>query len=393
MDIAVSREGSPDNGRIDLRTPFPKAGFEPATLVDLLRWRASHQPGRRAYTFLGDGEAEESFVNYGELDRQARAIATRLQTLGVVDGERTLLFYPPGLQYVAAFLGCLYAGVIAVPAYPPRLNRPISRLRSMVADSQATVALTTTHVSSNLERRFAHAPEMQSLRWLATDDGEDLAGEWHCPETGANALAFLQYTSGSTAAPKGVMVTHANLLHNLAMIYHGLGHTPDSQMVLWLPPYHDMGLIGGVLQPLYGGFPATLMPPVAFLQRPIGWLRAISRLGADTGGGPNFAYDLCSSKITPEERATLDLSSWTVAFNGAEPIRPETLERFAATFAPCGFRWEAFYPAYGLAEATGLVSGGSKTASPVVLSVEGAELERDRVVVVAAGEEGARTLV
>ena len=391
--MTIAQKDDLREAHVGLQTPFPKAGFEPANLIELLRWRAYHQPERRAYTFLGTGEAEECSVKYGELDRQVRTIAARLQNMGVASGERALLFYPSGLEYVAAFFGCLYAGVIAVPAYPPRLNRPNFRLRSMVADSQATVALTTAHVASNLEHRFAHAPEMQSLRWLATDDGEDSAGEWHCPETGADALAFLQYTSGSTAAPKGVMVTHANLLHNLAMIYHGLGHTPDSRMVLWLPPYHDMGLIGGVLQSLYGGFPAALMSPVSFLQRPLGWLQTISRLGADSGGGPNFAYDLCASRVTPEERATLDLSSWEVASCGAEPIRRGTLERFAAAFAPCGFRWEAFYPGYGLAEATLFVSGGSKTAPPVVLSVEGAELERDRVVVASATDKGVRTLI
>src|SRR5215216_8111288 len=393
METRVPRKSGPADARNDLRAPSSETGSEFATLVDLLRWRASHQSRRRAYTFLGDGGAEESSVTYGELDRRARAVAAQLQTLKVASGESALLFYPPGPEYVAAFLGCLYAGVVAVPAYPPRLNRPISRLRAIVADSKATAALTTTRILSNLERRFAHAPEMKSLRWLVTDDSKDPAGEWCYPEIGGNTLAFLQYTSGSTAAPKGVMVTHGNLLHNLAMIYNGLGHTQDSQMVSWLPPYHDMGLIGGVLQPLYGGFPAALMPPVSFLQRPLGWLRTISRLGADTGGGPNFAYDLCSSKITPEERATLDLSSWTVAFNGAEPIRQETLERFAATFASCGFRPDAFYPTYGLAEATLIVSGNSKTAPPVVLAVEGTELKRDRVVVASAREKGTRTLV
>src|SRR5215208_3190976 len=393
METRVPRKSGPADARNDLRAPSSETGSEFATLVDLLRWRASHQSRRRAYTFLGDGGAEESSVTYGELDRRARAVAAQLQTLKVASGESALLFYPPGPEYVAAFLGCLYAGVVAVPAYPPRLNRAISRLRAIVVDSKATVALTTTRILSNLERRFAYTPEMKSLRWLATDDGKDPAGEWCYPEIGGNTLAFLQYTSGSTAAPKGVMVTHGNLLHNLAMIYNGLGHTPDSQMVIWLPPYHDMGLIGGVLQPLYGGFPAALMSPVSFLQRPLGWLQAISRLGADSGGGPNFAYDLCSRKITPEERATLDLSSWEVAFCGAEPIRRETLEQFTATFAPCGFRREAFYPGYGLAESTLFVSGGSKTSSPVVLSVEGAELERDRVVTASAGDEGSRTLV
>jgi acyl carrier protein len=389
----VSQKGSLDSGDLNLRTPFPDTSSKPTTLVDLLLWRAFHQPRRRAYTFLGDVEAEERSINYGELDRQARIIAARLQTLGVTGGERALLFYPPGLEYIAALLGCLYAGVVAVPAYPPRLNRPIPRLQAITADSKATVALTTNHILSNLERRLEHAPEMNSWRWLATDDGEDLAGEWHRPEIYGDTLAFLQYTSGSTAAPKGVMITHSNLLRNLAMIYHALGHTSDSQLVSWLPLYHDMGLIEGVLQPLYGGFPAELMAPVSFLRRPLRWLQTISRLGADSGGAPDFAYDLCSRKITPEERATLDLSSWKVAFNGAEPIRQETLERFAAAFEHCGFRWEAFYPTYGLAEATLMVSGGSKTTPPVVLSIKGAELERDRVVVASTGDKGIRTLV
>ena len=266
MGITVPQDSSPADGRIDLRTPFLKTGFEPATLVDLLRWRASHEPERRAYTFLGGGEAEESSVDYGELDRQARAVAARLETLGVAGGQRALLLYPPGLRYIAAFLGCLYAGVVAVPAYPPRPNRPDMRLRVIAADSRATVALTTNRILSSLERRSAYAPELKSLRWLATDAGKDLAGRWRRPEVGANTLALLQYTSGSTAAPKGVMLTHGNLLHNLAMIYHALGHTSHSQGVVWLPPYHDMGLIGGVLQPLYGGFPVALMSPISFLQ-------------------------------------------------------------------------------------------------------------------------------
>ncbi|MDQ3767701.1 MAG: aminotransferase class I/II-fold pyridoxal phosphate-dependent enzyme, partial [Actinomycetota bacterium] len=358
-----------------------------------MRWRVANQPNRRAFTFLEDGEAEENSVNYEKLDRQAQAVAARLQILGVGSGERALLFYPPSLEYIAAFLGCLYAGVVAVPTYPPRLNRPIPRLQAIMADSKATVALTTSKVLSNLERRFAQAPEREPLHWLATDDGENPAGEWRRPELGDDTLALLQYTSGSTGAPKGVMVTQGNLLHNLAVIYHGLGHTPDSHMVSWLPPYHDLGLIGAVLQALYGGFPATLMSPVSFLQRPLGWLQAISRLGADSGGGPNFAYDLCARKITPEERATLDLSRWEVAFCGAEPIRSETLKRFAETFAPCGFRWESFYPGYGLAEATLFVSGNPKTAPPVVISVEGAELECNRVVLPSAGDKEARTLV
>jgi acyl carrier protein len=393
VQITVSQKGGLCEARVDSGPPFGQTGFEPATLVDVLRWRASDQPGREAYTFLGAGTPEEGSVTYRELDLQARAIASRLQSLEVTGGERVVLLHPPGLEYVAAFLGCLYAGAVAVPAYPPRLNRSGRRLRTIVADSQATAALTTSRILLDHERRLAHAAEMSSLRWVATDDDKYAAKDWRRPELEGDALAYLQYTSGSTATPKGVMVTHANLIHNLAMIYHGVGYTPDSQMVIWLPPYHDMGMVGGVLVALYGGFPAALMSPTSFAQRPLDWLRAISRLGADSGGGPNFAYDLLARRITPEERATLDLSSWEMAFNGAEPIRQSTLERFAAAFAPCGFRWEAFYPAYGLAEATALVSGGSKTVPPVLFPVEGGELERDRVVAAPSGGEGARTLV
>jgi acyl carrier protein len=393
VETAVPKKGAYLSVQADRQTSVSGSDLEPATLIDLLGWRTAHQPEREAYTYLGDREAEERSVSYQELERQARSVASRLQNAGVAPGERVLLLYPPGLEYVAAFLGCLYAGVVAVPAYPPRLNRPISRLRTIAADSEASMALTTARILSDLERRLAHAPEMKALRWLATDEGKDLTHEWRRPEVDSNTLAFLQYTSGSTAAPKGVMVTHANLLHNLELIYHGLGHSPDSQMVSWLPPYHDMGLIVGVLQPLYGGFPAALMSPVSFLQRPLDWLRAISRFRADSAGAPNFAYDLCARKVTPEVLADLDLSSWTAAFNAAEPVRHGTLERFAATFAPCGFRREAFYPAYGLAEGTVFVSGGSKAAAPVVLPVDGAGLERDRVVEASADGKGARNLV
>ena len=389
----VSQKGRLGHERVDSRSPFGQTGFEPSTLVDLLRWRASNQPGREAYSFLGAGIAEEGSLTYSALDKQARAVASRLQSMNVTGGDRVALLHPPGLEYIAAFFGCLYAGAVAVPAYPPRLNRFASPLSTIVTDSQARVALTTSRILSDRERRFEHAPEMASLQWVATDEAEYTAEDWRHPELDSDALAYLQYTSGSTAAPKGVMVTHGNLIHNLAMVYHGVGYTSDSQMVLWLPPYHDMGMVGGVLVALYGGFPVALMSPTSFAQRPLDWLRAISRLGADSGGAPNFAYDLLARRITPEEHATLDLSSWEMAFNGAEPIRHATLERFAAAFAPCGFRWEAFYPMYGLAEATALISGGSKTAPPVLLPVKGGELERDRVVAAPAGEEDTRTLV
>jgi len=361
---------------------LPPLAFESSSLVDLLRRCALNQPEQRGYTFLVDGESEEAYLTYGELDRRARGIAAQLQSLDAA-GARVLLLYPPGLDYLAAFFGCLYAGAVAVPAYPPRLNRPEPRLQAIVADAQATVALTTQAIFSNLERRFSQTPELKALRWLATDELPEASAEaWREPSVSRETLAFLQYTSGSTAAPKGVMVSHGNLLHNLSLIYRCYEHDEESRGVIWLPPYHDMGLIGGILQPLYGGFPVTLLAPIAFLQSPHVWLQAISRCRATTSGGPNFAYDLCVRKITPEQRANLDLSSWSVAFTGAEPIQPETMEQFTQTFEVCGFRREAFYPCYGLAEATLIVSGGAKTASPVTQTVDAKALENHRVIVV-----------
>ena len=367
-------------------------GHKFSTLVDLLRYRALHQPDRRAYTFLLDGETQSSNLNYQQLDRLAQAIAAKLQSMGAT-GERALLLYPPGLEFIAAFFGCLYAGVVAVPAYPPKANQKMSRLQVIVEDSQATFALTTTPLLSNIERQFAQNPTNTAMRWLATDNiASDQASEWQEPTCKENTLAFLQYTSGSTATPKGVMISHGNLLHNSALINQCFGDTPNSLGVSWLPPYHDMGLIGGVIQPLYVGAPMILMSPVDFLQKPWRWLEAISRYKVTTSGGPNFAYDMCVRKITAQQRASLDLSSWEFAFTGAEPVRAQTLERFAATFEPCGFRREAFSPCYGMAETTLFVSGVVKTAPPIVYNVQETALEQNRVVA-AKGEEGSRQIV
>jgi natural product biosynthesis luciferase-like monooxygenase protein/FkbM family methyltransferase len=300
------------------------------------------------------------------LDRRARAIAAKLQAQGM-EGRRVLLLYPAGLEYIAAFFGCLYAGAVAVPTYPPRLNRNLLRLQSIVADAGATTALTTESLLSRVEPLLGQSPELQSLAWLSTDNlAQDLPDQWREPALNGETLAFLQYTSGSTAAPKGVMVSHGNLLHNEQLIQRVFQQTEEAVIVGWLPLYHDMGLIGNVIQPLYLGARCILISPVAFLQQPFRWLQLISEYKATTSGGPNFAYDLCARKVTPEERASLDLSSWSVAFNGSEPIRKETLELFATTFAPSGFRREAFHPCYGLAEATLLVSGRDGTNLPIV---------------------------
>ncbi|MBE9215021.1 AMP-binding protein [Plectonema cf. radiosum LEGE 06105] len=343
-----------------------------------MQYRSHHQPLLQGYIFLTDGESQENSLNYRELDTKAKVIAAYLQSLNLI-GERALLLYPPSLEFIAAFLGCLYAGVIAVPAYPPRKGQSLLRLKSIAADSQALIVLTVESLLDVIEsQQTINLPDIKYA--IATDSlPENLAADWQKPEINSETLAFLQYTSGSTGNPKGVMVSHGNLLHNEQIIKQGFGHTKDTTVVGWLPFYHDMGLIGNVLQPLYLGICSILMPPVTFLQKPIRWLQAISNYKATTSGGPNFAYEMCLQKITPQQRASLDLSCWEVAFCGAETIRAETLERFAQVFAECGFRKEAFLPCYGLAEATLFVSGSKNIAAPKVIHVETKALAENRI--------------
>ncbi|MCC5661303.1 amino acid adenylation domain-containing protein [Nostoc sp. XA010] len=355
--------------------------FPFSTFVELLNYRALYQPNKIGFQFLHDGKTVTATLTYQELHKQAKAIASQLKSTGVVEGECALLLYPPGLEFISAFFACLYAGVVAVPAYPPHLNRPTPRLQAIIANTQTRIALTTEQILANGPRLFEHTPQLQALQYIATDCLTDsLADNWEEIGIASNAIAFLQYTSGSTSTPKGVMVSHENLLHNQRLIQLGFGHTEETTVVGWLPLFHDMGLIGNMLQPLYLGRPCILMPPVAFLQNPFHWLQAISQYKATTSGGPNFAYDLCVRRITPEQKATLDLSSWEVAFNGAEPIRAETIERFTETFASCGFKREVFYPCYGMAETTLIVSGGNKKAPPILQAVEKAALEQNQVI-------------
>ena len=356
-------------------------------MVDLLAVRARAQPSKSAYTFLADGEVESASLSYLELDQRARAVAAQLRQAGAA-GRRVLLLYPPGLEFVVAFLGCLCAGAVAVPAHPPRSRRTLPRLRAIAGDSRPALVLTEASKLSRFESLGSRLEELRELPWLATDQpagdpGADDPGTGDEPSVvpgrSQDQLAFLQYTSGSTATPRGVRVTHGNLSHNLEMIRRAFGQTPDSIIVGWLPLYHDMGLVGNVLQPLWAGARCILMSPAAFLHKPLRWLEAISRYQATTSGGPNFAYELCASKAAAADLDGLDLSSWQVAFNGSEPVRAETLERFARAFEPCGFRNRSFFPCYGLAEATLLVSGGHATPGAFARVVE-QELERGRVV-------------
>ena len=370
-----------------------KNKIKAATLVDLLHHRARLRPHQTIYNFLVDGETEEIGLTYQQLEQKARAIAAYLQLFSSPQ-DRVLLLFPAGLDYIAAFFGCLYAGVIAIPAYPPRPNRSLNRIYNILQNAETNIALTNSDTLQGLERQLEGTPELQNLQWITTDTIENhVAEKWQQPDLSEDDIAFLQYTSGSTAEPKGVKIAYKNLLHNLEAIHRCFRHSTQSRGVIWLPPYHDMGLIGGVLQPLYGDFPVTLMSPLMFLQNPLRWLKAISRSGATTSGGPNFAYDLCVRKLKPEQLGGLDLSSWQVAFNGAEPIDHRTLTQFAKTFAPYGFDRSAFYPCYGMAEATLIVSGGSPNAAVVTRTVRSKALEHHKIELAREGEVHPRTLV
>jgi acyl-CoA synthetase (AMP-forming)/AMP-acid ligase II len=350
-----------------------------STLVELLQYRTLQNPEKRIYTFLANGETEASYLTYKELDLRARAVGAYLQSLNL-QGERALLLYPAGLDYIVAFMGCLYAGVIAVPAYPPRLNRNLLRLENIVQDSKAQAVLTTSVIISKFEPVIAQTQGLSEVHWLTTDKlNTAIASIWEEPPITENTLAFLQYTSGSVGAPKGVMVSHGNVLNNEKMIKTAFELHEDSVIVGWLPIYHDMGLMANVLQPLYSGSSYVFMAPVDFLQKPYRWLKAISDYKGTFCGGPNFAYDLCIHKITEEQKKTLDLSSWKVAFNGAEPVRYETLEQFVAAFEPVGFRRETVYPCYGMAETTLMISGGAVSEPFVYKRFSAQDLEKNSI--------------
>ena len=338
------------------------------TFLDVLQYRALSQPRQIAFTFLEDGETESAQITYAELASRARCIAGCLQVHGIQPGDRALLLYPSSLEFIVAFLGCLYAGVIAVPTYTPQSKRHLPRLQAICMDAKASIVLTDSQILAERNRKFPYPPEIEAVPWAATDI-EQWSESSLVTEVTSETLALLQYTSGSTSRPKGVMVSHGNILHNEKLIEKAFEHSSQTVYAGWLPLFHDMGLISNVLQPIYLGIPCVFMPPVAFLQNPVRWLKAISKYGATTSGGPNFAYDLCVQKVSEAQKSELDLSSWSIAFNGAEPVRLNTLTKFATAFAQCGFRPESFNPCYGMAESTLIVSGTNKSAAPVVRSV------------------------
>jgi acyl-CoA synthetase (AMP-forming)/AMP-acid ligase II/acyl carrier protein len=361
------------------------------SITELVRLRAEEQPEALAYRFLQSGDANGTFEEwtYAKVDSSARSVASHLHAIGAQPGNRALLLYPPGLEFISAFLGCIYAGVIAVPAYP---HRAISRLEGIAKDSDCHFVLTTEAFLKAGRSLTRQAPQLGTAHWVATSgllSGQE--NEWDCPIFIGETLAFLQYTSGSTGQPKGVMVSHENVLHNEGLIHQAFRTNSNMHVVGWLPLYHDMGLIGNVLHPLFMGASCTLFSPLAFLQRPLRWLEAISSFRATISGGPNFAFDLCASKLRPDQQ--LDLSSWKVAYNGSEPVRKETLDRFAAAFAPFGFSKDAFLSCYGLAEATLFVSGSTPNSVPRSRVFSTWDLESHQGKEATTAESGVRMLV
>ncbi|WP_369721748.1 fatty acyl-AMP ligase [Bradyrhizobium sp. LLZ17] len=344
----------------------------PRSLVALLARRAADQGNDRAYVFVSDRGTEEAVLTFRQLHDASRALASRL-TMVAQPGERAILVFPPGIEFMAAFFGCLMAGIIAVPMMMPRRNSARDASAAILANCEPAIALTTSAFAlrGDLQARFAQ----ENIRWIEIDLAADASATVDLPEPAPDDIAFLQYTSGSTSEPKGVMVSHANLLANLEMIRLALGNTRRSTYVNWVPLYHDMGLILNALQALYVGAPCVLMAPNAFMQRPLGWLRTISHYRAEVACSPNFGFDLCVSRYRADQMQGIDLSSLKVALNGAEPIHAETIERFIATFAPHGFDPRAMYPAYGMAEATLLISGGTRGGSHLTRSVGRAVLQ------------------
>lgn len=369
--------------------------FPIKNLVDLFRYRAQQTPDQTAYTYLKEGIVEESRLSYAELDCKARVGAVVIRRYVPVNG-RVLLLYPPGIDFMVGFAACLYAGVIAIPAPPPdtvRLKRTLPRLKNIAKDAEASLVLSSGELIESIKQKSASATQaaMETFaveHWLDYCDLNDAsADDWRMPEISGDNLAYLQYTSGSTASPKGVMMSHANLMHHLAQIQQAWAYDENSVSVTWMPYFHDYGLVDGLLEPLFTGIPCYVLSPLTFLKRPLRWLQAISKYRGTHTQAPNFAYAYCLEKISDEQLKELDLSCLKVASNGAEPVRWETVDAFSKRFAACGFRAECLYPAYGLAEATLLVSTKPHGVMPLLYQLSSEQRQDDNIqgVIVSCG--------
>jgi acyl-CoA synthetase (AMP-forming)/AMP-acid ligase II len=331
-----------------------------STFCEVLSSRAARAGNKQAFVFLNSGGAVEDELTFGALDLRARALAAKLIE-GDLGGKRALLVFPPGLDFVVALFACFYAGVVAVPVPFFSGRRVVERINSIGRDANPIGLLTLARLATEPQLREAAFAKAHDFVWIFTDSiGAEREALDVLPMISPEALAMLQYTSGSTSNPKGVMLSHANLMANSAMIADLFGHDETSRGVGWLPLFHDMGLVGHVLQPVYFGGLSVLMSPLAFLQKPVRWLQAISNWQATTSGGPTHAFELCLRSVRDEETETIDLSSWQIAYCGSEKIRPDILDRFVKRFSANGFRRQSLLPCFGLAEATLLVTGAPR---------------------------------
>ncbi len=363
---------------IGARAPRSSRNHKPLTLLDSLQKHVEERPRSTALKYLPPNEASISEFTFEAFERRVRAIGGWLQASKKA-GERVLLLLENDPHFLMAFMGCLYAGALPVPAYTPRLTHHRKRLQHLADDCGASLVMTTSTLAKRLDRFDDLTSVANASKVIVEDIDDAYADQWKRPDVSKDAAAFLQYTSGSIGRPKGVVVRHSNVIHNTEMLSQALNTTADTPIVTWLPLFHDMGLIGTALHALFVGAPCVLMPPMAFFDKPARWLRAISTNRAAVSGGPNFAYSLCLSKIRDDEVADVDLSSWKVAFNGAEPVRADVIRGFAQRFAPYGFSEKTFLPCYGMAEATLFVSGSFAQEGPAFRTVDADALQNHRI--------------
>jgi acyl-CoA synthetase (AMP-forming)/AMP-acid ligase II/acyl carrier protein len=343
------------------------------TYIEVIKNRVLERPDHVVFRFLNDGVNENESLSYKQLELKSKALGAQMQEYGK-KGDRVLLLFPPGLSYVASIFSCFYSGFVAVPAYPPRRNHKLTRLNTIIADSGAGISIISRKVYNDIERNFADDEKLKSIKWIIYEDiPDDKATRWVETEIFPDDIALLQYTSGSTGNPKGVMLSQLNLLYNSEYIHRTFEFNTSSVGVNWLPIFHDMGLIGGVLQSAYLGLLNVGMPPTAFLKNPLNWLKAMEKYGGTTGGGPNFGFDYCLEKISDEDKKCLDLSKVKTFYCGAEPVRKPTMEAFSREF---GIEQRQMYPVYGMAETTLIASGGYQSENPKYITLKSDKLSK-----------------
>ncbi len=372
----------------------PDSGPYPDNLVitDLLKHHAESSPEKKAYIYLRDGENDEESITFSELYNASLNIAFKLTELNAVN-ERILMLFPPGMEFIKAFYGCLLAGATAVPAYPPRKNRSVERIKTLVVDSEARFVLSTAEIHASTERSFNDLNELKSLKWINPDQSPNIIPQTKLKSIMPGDVALLQYTSGSTGNPKGVMVTHHNLMRNLEFLRQNFSLNSQTISVSWLPTFHDMGLVEGMMGTVYSGYTGVLLPPVTFIQKPSRWIKAFDKYRGTHGGAPNFAFDFLVDNVSDEELQGLDLNCISTLYSGAEPIRKATFDRFIETYSGLGISQESLCPTYGMAESTLIISGRGTQRGPYYLNVSAPGLENNKVIPVPDSTPDSRYIV